>query len=81
MKMGKTIEEAGQMAMQDLDELGGKFLSRMNIIALDHSGKPAAFSNSEDAEYIYMTEEMDEPVQEPRTYVPTKITWKKSQAA
>jgi len=75
MKMGKTIEEAGDMAMLDLDELGGRYLSRMNIIALDRSGKPAAFTNAEDATYIYMTGEMDEPIQKPRTYVHTHTSW------
>lgn len=75
MKMGKTVEEAGEMAMMDLDELGGKYLSRMNIIALDRYGKPAAFSNEKDAAFIYMTDEMDEPVEKPRTYVETHITW------
>ncbi len=78
MKMGKSLEEAGRMAMQDLDELGGRYLSRMNIIALDHTGKPAAFSNSDDAKFIYMTGEMDEPVQEARIYIPTRMGWKKS---
>jgi beta-aspartyl-peptidase (threonine type) len=77
MKMGKTVEEAGRMAMQDLDELGGKYLSRMNIIALDKNGNPAAFANSEDAKFIYMTDEMDEPVEKSRTYVKTHMTWEK----
>ena len=76
MKMGKSLEEAGCMAMQDLDELGGQYLSRMSIIALDRNGKPGAFANAEDAKYIYMTEEMDEPVEEARIYVPTRMTWK-----
>jgi beta-aspartyl-peptidase (threonine type) len=75
MKMGKTIEEAGEMAMMDLDELGGKYLSRMNILALDRYGKPAAFTNAEDAAYIYMTDEMEEPVEKPRTYINTHKTW------
>jgi hypothetical protein len=77
MKTGNTVEEAGRLAMQDLDELGGKYLSRMNIIALDRNGTPAAFANSEDAKYIYMTGEMDEPVEKPRTYVKTRMTWEK----
>ena len=77
MKMGKSVEEAGQMAMQDLDELGGKYLSRMSIIALDATGKPAAFSNFEEANFIYMTDEMEEPVEKPRTYVKTHMTWEK----
>jgi len=77
MKMGLTLQEAGRMAMLDLNELGGKYLSRMSIIALDKEGSPAAFSNAEDANYIYMTDDMDESVQEQRTFVSTKMTWKK----
>lgn len=75
MKMGYTIEEAGRMAMTDLDELGGKYLSRMSIIALDRNGKPGAFSNNKEGTYIYMTDEMDNPVTQLRTYVPTKMRW------
>lgn len=77
MKMGKTLEEAGKMAMQDLDELGGRYLSRMSIIALDKDGSPGAFSNFDQANYIYMTPEMHEPVEKPRTYVPTRQAWEK----
>ena len=75
MKMGKTIEEAGEMAMMDLDELGGRYLSRMNIIALDRYGKPAAFTNMEGASYLYMTDELDEPVEKPRIFIETHTTW------
>jgi L-asparaginase / beta-aspartyl-peptidase len=75
MKMGLSVEEAGRMAMRDLDELGGKYLSRMSFIALDRNGKPAAFSNSDTANYIYMTGEMKEPVTEKRTFVPTHMCW------
>ena len=77
MKMGLTLDEAGRMAMLDLNELGGKYLSRMSIIALDKDGNPGAFSNAQDANYIYLSDEMDEPVQELRTYIPTRMTWEK----
>ncbi len=75
MKMGLSLEQAGRMAMQDLDDLGGGYLSRMNIIALDRNGNPAAFSNYEGATYIYVTDEMSEPRQESRLIVPTHTSW------
>jgi len=75
MKMGKTLEEAGRMAMADLDELGGNYISRMSIIAMDRKGNPMAFSNSEEAKFIYMMDEMEEPVEEPRLFVATHMNW------
>jgi len=75
MKMGLSIEEAGKTAMEDLNELGGKYLSRMNIIALDRTGKPAAFSNNPEATFLYMTDDMLEPQEQKRLYVPTHTRW------
>lgn len=77
MKMGKTLEQAGRMAMQDLDELGGKFLSNMSIIAIDKDGNPISFSNSEGKDFIYITDEMDDFVTKPRIYFPTRRVWNK----
>ena len=75
LKMGLSLEEAGREAMKDLDELGGKYVSRMNIIAMDKEGNPAAFSNNKDATYLYMTDEMDEPLEKPRLFVETHAVW------
>jgi beta-aspartyl-peptidase (threonine type) len=77
MKMGESLESAGRMAMQDLDELGGKYLSSMSLIALDKNGNPIGFSNSEGKDYIYMTGEMENFVTEPRIYFPTRKIWEK----
>jgi beta-aspartyl-peptidase (threonine type) len=75
MKMGMPVEEAGRTAMADLDELGGNYLDRMSLIAMSAEGQPVAFSNLEDATYIYMTDEMHDPVKQPRTYIPTHCVW------
>jgi beta-aspartyl-peptidase (threonine type) len=75
MKMGLSIEEAGRMAISDLHELEGRFLSRMSIIALDKNGQPAAFSTLEDATFVYMTDDMSEPVTEPRLFFPIHSRW------
>jgi len=56
MKMGLPLEEAGRQAMEDLDDLGGRYLGRMSFIAMDHEGCHAGFSNVEDNTYIYQTD-------------------------
>ena len=75
MKMGLPLEEAGIRAMNDLNDLDGRFLSVMNIIALDKDGRPAGFTSSKGRTYIYQTADMDEPVEAPRIYVPVRNRW------
>jgi beta-aspartyl-peptidase (threonine type) len=70
MKMGMTLEAALLESMNDLKSLGGPWVSRMNIIALDREGNPSAASNMESATFIYMREDMAEYVETPRLYVP-----------
>ncbi len=70
LKMGLSLDEAGRQAMEDLHALADPYLGAMNIVALDRDGRHAAFSNREDRTYVYMTEEMDEPEELPRTVVP-----------
>ena len=75
MKMGLSLEEAGKRAMADLNDLGGRFLSRMSIVALDKDGKPAGFSSNPESTYIYQTAVMPEFAELPRTYVPIESRW------
>jgi beta-aspartyl-peptidase (threonine type) len=75
LKMGLSLEEAGRRAMQDLNDLGGRYLSRMSFIALDAQGCPAGFSTDRDRTYIYLTGEMTEPEEVTRTYIPVKNRW------
>ena len=75
MKMGMSVEEAGQQAMRDLDELGGNYLSDMNIIALDAQGSPAGFTNENEGKFVYMRAEMNEPQEVERTFVATRRRW------
>jgi beta-aspartyl-peptidase (threonine type) len=75
MKMGFGLEEAGRRAMEDLNDLGGRYLSRLSFIAMDHAGRHAGFSNAEEETYIYMTPEMDEPQEASRVYVQTQMRW------
>ncbi len=75
MKMGLSLEEAGQRAMADLNDLDGRFLSVMNIVALDKNGRPAGFTSSEGRTYIYQTDDMTEAAEVDRTYVPVQSRW------
>ncbi len=75
LKMGLSLDAACRQAMADLNDLGGRYLSRMNFIALDREGRHAGFSNAEGRSYVYMTGDMDEPAEAPRTYVRTKENW------
>lgn len=75
MKMGHDVSEAGQLAMRDLHDLGGRYLSTMNAIAIDREGNHAGFTTSPDRTYIYQTADLDEPVELKRVYVPLGSRW------
>ncbi len=69
LKLGYSLEAAGVQAMQDLRDLGGRFISEMNIIAMDRDGHPAGFSSVQDKTCIYMTGASPEIQVAPRTFV------------
>ena len=75
LKNGLSLEEAGIQAMQDLNDLGGKYVSVMSIVALDKDGRPAGFTSMADRTYIYQTDDMAEYVELPRTYVEIQKRW------
>jgi beta-aspartyl-peptidase (threonine type) len=75
LQQGMSLEDSGRKAMNDLNALGGRFLSAMSFVVIDRDGRHAGFSNVEDRTYIYMTDDLNEPVEVPRTYVPTKRSW------
>jgi beta-aspartyl-peptidase (threonine type) len=71
LKMGLSLAEAGRQAMEDLSDLGGPYLARLSLIALDSTGQHIRFSNAAERTYVYMTGEMSEPEEVACTYVPT----------
>lgn len=77
MKMGLALEEACARAMNDLNDLGGRYVSVMNLIALDKDGNPAGYTSMDNRTFIYQTAEMDECVEQPRTYVEIENRWGK----
>jgi len=72
LKAGLSVQEAGVRAMRDLEDLVDVYFGGMNIVALDRHGEPAAFSDNPKATFVYMTGDMSEPVEKPRTYVELK---------
>jgi beta-aspartyl-peptidase (threonine type) len=77
LKMGLSLSDAGRRAMEDLNDLRGPYLSDMSFIGLDSKGHCAAFTNVEGKTYVCMTEDMDEPIEIPRTYIHTNRHWDK----
>jgi len=75
LKMGYSLEAAGVQAMQDLRDLGGRFISEMNIIAMDRDGKPAGFSSAQGKTCIYLTDASPEIQVIPRTFVDVPPRW------
>ncbi|MCA9973862.1 MAG: N(4)-(beta-N-acetylglucosaminyl)-L-asparaginase [Anaerolineales bacterium] len=75
LKMGLPLAAAGQQAMNDLNDLGGRFRSTMHSLVLDKEGNHAAFSTIPDKTYVYQTADMPAPVEHPRTHVPVPTRW------
>ena len=75
MKMGMSLEEAGREAMADLNDLGDRYLGRMNFILLDRAGRCGGFSSAAGTRYIYWRTGMTEPQEAPRTVIPIKQRW------
>jgi L-asparaginase / beta-aspartyl-peptidase len=75
LKLGYSLEAAGIQAMQDLRDLGGRYISEMNIIAMDRDGHPAGFSSAQERTCVYMTDGDDEIHVIPRTYVEVPMRW------
>ncbi len=76
MKMGMSVQEAGEQAMVDLLDLQGDFISGMNLIALDKDGTPAAFSSYAGKTYIYQRDDMEMPAEIERSFVAIESRWK-----
>ncbi len=77
LREGAGAEEAGRRAMLDLNHLGGRYISRMNIVVLDGAGHHAAFSSRPGEIYLYMTDSMSEPERVDRTVIPLEERWGK----
>jgi beta-aspartyl-peptidase (threonine type) len=70
LRAGMSLAEASRQAMADLSDLGGRYRSRMNLLALDAEGHHVGLSTDEGRTYAYMTAEMQAPVELARIQVP-----------
>jgi len=75
MKMGRSVTEASEQAMVDLRDLDGRFISVMNLIALDKEGNHAGYSSVRGRSYIYQTPDMPNYQELARTVVPIPPRW------
>jgi beta-aspartyl-peptidase (threonine type) len=75
LKLGHSLVEAGQQATQDLKDLGGRYRSRVSIVALDRDGQHAGFSTDPGGSYIYMSDRIDEPEEVPRVHISVSKRW------
>ncbi len=70
MKMGMSLDAALREAMADLKALGGPWVSRMNIVALDRDGQPSGASNEAGKTLIFMRDDMADFETKERLYIP-----------
>jgi beta-aspartyl-peptidase (threonine type) len=76
LKMGVSLEEAGRRAMNDLNDLGGDYVSAMNMVVLEPNGDHAGFTSNPDGKtYIYQTADMDAPNEVQRQFVAIAHRW------
>ena len=75
LQQGASLETAARLAMEDLDALGGSYLSQLNFLLLTPDGQHAGFGNAPDIPYVYLTDEMDEPAERERGVIPTHMCW------
>ncbi len=67
MKLGKSLQAAGQEALRDLQEMGSGPGQYMNIVALNPQGEHAGFTTVAGRNYLYLRADMAEPMLAPRT--------------
>src|SRR5690606_26226998 len=69
MRFGMSLDEALRQAVLDLHALDDQYRSEVNIVAIDRDGNPGAASTDAGKTYIYMREDMETFVEEPRTHI------------
>ena len=89
MKMGMSVAEAGERAMADLRDLGGNYISRMNLIALDKDGNHAGFTSMDGQHYknysmkpgtyVFQTADMSTHEEVERTFVDIPVRWPRTE--
>ena len=74
LRMGFGLEQACRQAMEDLRPVfEGRDHAVMSLIALNRHGRPIGMSTGPDRTYIWMTPDMEEPVEEPRVVIDMNV--------
>ena len=69
-RIGFGLEQACRQAMEDLRAaMTDPAQAIMNLVAINHEGRPAAMSTSPGRTYIWMTPDMAEPFEDERVFV------------
>jgi L-asparaginase / beta-aspartyl-peptidase len=77
IRHGLSLREAAREAMTDLNELGGRYISGMNLIAVDAAGNHVGLSSYEDRTYLYFDESMQSPQEQARVQVSVEPRWQR----
>ena len=85
MKMGMSVAEASKQAMADLRDLGGPYISRMNLISLDKDGNHFGCTSMagkyyknyslKPGAYIFQRADMDDYEEAERFFVEIPTRW------
>jgi len=69
-RLGFGLEQACRQAMEDLAAACADPADAiMNLVAINREGQPLAMSTARDRSFVWMTADMDEPVEEARIFV------------
>jgi beta-aspartyl-peptidase (threonine type) len=77
IRHGLSLDEAAHEAMTDLNTLGGRYISGMNLIAVDAAGRHVGLSSYPDRTYLYLDESMQDPQEQARTHVLIEPRWQR----
>ncbi len=75
LKLGMSLAEAAQRAMEDLRDLGGDYISGMNLIALDTEGNHIGMTTQAGSHYIYQHADMERHQEIGRQLVEIPARW------
>ena len=75
LETGMSVSQAGRRAMSDLRDLGGDYIGRMNLIALDREGNHIGLSSDPGRTYIYQRADMAEHEEVVREVVEIPARW------
>lgn len=70
LKMGLDLEAAVREVMAEVAALPDPYAGPFSLIAVDRQGNHIGASNRPNTTYVYMTDDMAEPAEAPRLYLP-----------